>query len=139
MPEFPLPIADYMSAHPWAEKALAYFLMDREGKTLDCGGELGVLGIVPPKPGQDISETLIFMEGLLPLDKPSLKLPSVKIKSDISADVHLFRTAEGYGLLLVDATGREADLARFQQKAHDLALLKEKHAKIMDKDLDKNS
>lgn len=139
MPEFPLPIVDYMSAHLWGEKTLAFFLMDKEGNVLDCGGALDALGIVPPKIGQDIAETLLFMEGLLPLDKPSLKLPSVKMKPDHSVDVHLFRAAKGYALLLVDATGRETNLARFQQKSHDLALLREKHAKIMDKDLGNDS
>ena len=139
MPEFPLPIAGYIRAHLGGEATLAYFLMDKEGKVLDWGGALGHLGIVPPKLGQDMAETLIFMEGLLPLEKPSLKLPSVKMKSNISTDVHLFQTDEGYGLLLVDATVRETDLARFQQKAHDLALLREKNAKIMEKDLGKNS
>ena len=137
MPEFPLPIVDYMCAHLWGEKTPAYFLMDKQGKVLDWGGALGALRMVPPKPGQDIADILLFMEGLLPLDKPSLQLPYVKMKPDISVDVHLFRTAEGYGLLLVDATCRETDLTRFQQKAHELVLLREKHAKIIDKYLGK--
>ena len=139
MPEFPLPIADYMSTHVWGEKTLAYFLIDKQGKVLDWGGALDALRMVPPKPGQDIADTLLFMEGLLPLQKPSLELPCVKMKPDISVDVHLFGTADGYGLLLVDATGRETDLARFQQKAHDLALLREKHTKTIDKDRGKDS
>jgi len=137
MPDFPPPIVDYMCAHLWRDKRPAYFLMDRQGRVLDWGGALDALRMAPPKSGQDIADTLLFMEGLLPLDEPSLRLQCVKMKPDISVDAHLFRIPEGYGLLLVDATCKEADLARFQQKAHELLLLREKHAKIIDKHLGK--
>ncbi|MDY6953573.1 MAG: adenylate/guanylate cyclase domain-containing protein [Thermodesulfobacteriota bacterium] len=137
MPKLPPPLLDYISAHLWRDKRLAYFLMDKQGRVLDWGGALEALNLAPLKPGQDISHTLLFMKGLLPLDKPSLELPCVKVRPDISLDVHLFQTPEGHGLLLLDATCRESDLTRFQQKAHEVALLREQHAKIIDKDLGK--
>jgi class 3 adenylate cyclase len=132
MTELPLPVAEYLRAYLWQEKTVAYFLMDEQGKILDWGGPLDALNIAVPKSGQDVAEVLLFMEGLLPLDKASIKLPCVKTSSDVSVDVHLFRTPGGYGLLLLDATSRETDLSRLQQKAHELALLREKQAKIID-------
>ncbi|NNL74980.1 MAG: adenylate/guanylate cyclase domain-containing protein [Desulfobacterales bacterium] len=137
MAKLPPPVLKYIYAQFLGDQSLAYFLTDRQGKVIERGGDLDRLNLNLPLPGDTITDALLFMEGLLPLDTPSLQIPCVKMESDLSVDVHLFPTSEGYGLILVDATRTENKRVRLQQKANELVLLREKHARIINQYLGK--
>ena len=137
MAKLPPPVLKYIYTQFLGDQSLAYFLTDRQGKVIERGGDLDRLNLNLPLPGDTITDALLFMEGLLPLDTPSLQIPCVKMESDLSVDVHLFPTSEGYGLILVDATRTENKRVRLQQKANELVLLREKHARIINQYLGK--
>lgn len=137
MAKLPPPVLKYIYTQFLGDQSLAYFLTDRQGKVIERGGDLDRLNLNLPLPGDTITDALLFMEGLLPLVTPSLQIPCVKMESDLSVDVHLFPTSEGYGLILVDATRTENKRVRLQQKANELVLLREKHARIINQYLGK--
>jgi signal transduction histidine kinase/ActR/RegA family two-component response regulator len=126
MEGFPTSVADYLYSQTIGDRASAYLLLDRKGVVLDSGGNLDRFGIDMPESGWDVTNRFLFMVGLLPLEGPFLKLNDIKVDQDIMTDAHLFQTASGYGLLLVDATEETEKKKKIQQKANEMTLCREK-------------
>jgi signal transduction histidine kinase len=123
MAELPKPVWQYIQGWLESRFVFGYILTDADGRVLGWGGALQRLGIPRLEKERLISDQLLFTEGLLPTQVPSLYLPMVKIDSTRSLDVHLFRTEQGHGLFLVDVTKHEYAIAQWQQKANELALM----------------
>lgn len=132
MQDFPQSIMEYICTSLMDERSMGFFLIDAGGKVLRSGGMLSDFAISPPRPEDDITDILLFMKGLLPLEQSPLKLSRIRIHPGVTVDAHLFQTAEGYGLILLDAVHQEKLVARFQQKANELVLLREKHTRILE-------
>ena len=132
MPMLPPMFQKYVVNNILVDLHPVYAVLNFDGRVVESGGDLGKFGIQRLVPGQMVSDTLLFMEGLLPLDKPVVRLPGIKLQPKISVDVHVFQSATGYGLLMLDVSRQERDHSRLQQKANDLALLREKHARLID-------
>lgn len=79
----------------------------------------------------------MFLDGFFPLDESPLFLSCIQTESNVSADVHIFSSEKECWLLLLDATEKEAQRVVLQQKANELSLLRDKHAKILDQYLGK--
>lgn len=122
MAELPEPVWQYIQTWLESRFLFGHILLDENGNVLTWGGALDTLGIPPLEKDSPIGDQLLFTEGLIPTQVPSLYLPMVKIDPNRSLDVHLFRTAQGYGLFLVDVTKHEYAIAQWQQKANALAL-----------------
>jgi signal transduction histidine kinase len=120
-----LPESVWRYIQGWLESRFlfGYALLDAEGCVAAWGGALERLGLPPLEKGRPIGDQLLFMEGLLPLQVPSLYLPMVKIAPEHSLDVHLFQSESGCGLFLVDVSKHEFAIAQWQQKANALALM----------------
>lgn len=128
MPDIPLPVFEHFCSQ-LGDRSPAYFLMNQDGGVHQWGGRLAALGIASPQPGQHISDVLSFMEGLLPLDTPVLSLPKINNAPGTILDAHVFHTADGYALVVMDATAIHDRMAPWQQKTNELALLCEKQAR----------
>ncbi len=61
------------------------------------------------------------------------------MESGISADVHIFSSEQGYWLLLLDATLKEAHLVALQQEANELRLFRDRHLKMVNQYLAKKN
>jgi len=105
-----------------------FIMLDAGGMVVSWGGDLDRLGIKTPIEERPISELLYFTEGLLPTSEPAIHLPMINIDDDHILDAHLFKDADGYGLLLIDASLKEHRLAKYQQKANEFVLWREKHS-----------
>lgn len=118
----PEPILRYLGNWIMEQRALGFLLLGPKGEIRLWGGALDQLGIANLQEGVPVADRLIFMEGLLPLSRPSMHLSMIKLDEQHSLDVHLFQIDDGYGLILMDAEETEKHLAAWQQKANEMAL-----------------
>jgi signal transduction histidine kinase len=119
----PEPVYGYLIDWLRQQYHFAYIMIDKNGCAVSWGGELAWLGVAPPAEGRPIAEQLVFMEGLLPLSEPFLRLPLVKPDEEHVWNVHLFKADHGYGLVIMDASVDAQRMKVFQQKANELALI----------------
>jgi signal transduction histidine kinase len=105
-----------------------YVLLDSEGRVVSWGGAMEQLGIGPLIVGVSVGDQLIFTEGLIPTDEPSIHLPMIKLNKCQTMDLLLFREDDAYALLLLDANEKEQQLAEYQQKINELALGREQQS-----------
>ena len=112
---FPVQIENKIRSLNIHDTILIFFLLDPKGIILEFGGQFEALRIERPEKGNNIQDTVIFMEGLLPLEQSSLELFFIKIHPEISVDAHLYKTEQGYALLILDATTQEKEQRKTQQ------------------------
>ncbi len=108
------------------EQLLVYFVLDSTGKILEWGGSLAELNFQEPETNSNISDIVIFMEGILPLQGKSMEFACIKMAGGICVDALLFRVDKGYGLIVWDSSKKDLFLTETQQKFHELSLLIEK-------------
>ena len=101
------------------------------------GGDPNFYGIRDLSPGDSVGDRIMFLDGFFPMDECPLLLSCIQTESSVSADVHIFLSGEDCWVLLLDATEKEAQRVVLQQKANELSLLRDKHAKILDQYLGK--
>ncbi len=118
----PNPVYGYLIDWLRQRYRFGYIIMDKNGCPVSWGGELDRLGIGQLTEGRPVTEQFVFMEGLLPLSEPVLQLPMIKPDEQHVWDVHLFKTDDGCGLVIMDATVDAQRMKAFQQKANELAL-----------------
>src|SRR5262249_26581259 len=100
------------------ERALAYVLADHAGKLSAYGGQLETYGLLPLQLGLPISDQILLLVGLLPLNGKELHLPCVLTESGRPADLHLLPAAEGDYVLFLDASEQEQRHQAIQQKGY---------------------
>jgi signal transduction histidine kinase/ActR/RegA family two-component response regulator len=122
----PAPIAAYLCSEMIGKRTVAYLILDGRGMVCDGGGDLDRFGVDMTGTGWDVTNRLVFMVGLLPLDESSLKLQAIRLGPDMTIDAHLLKTDAGYSLLLVDSTKEGRAKKKVQQKANEQSLLREK-------------
>ncbi len=101
----------------------AYFIMDAAGSIQDWGGKISSHHLATPVKGMPISDIVVFMEGLLPLQKGPLEFSCIKTEAGSCLDALVFKLESGYGLILWDASQKEAFLTQTQQQCNELSLL----------------
>jgi class 3 adenylate cyclase len=114
------------------KRSPAYFLVEKDGRLIDCGGKLSAYGIEGLEKGVPIGSQVLFLDSLFPLDNDPLFLSCVKAESGLSADIHIFPGDKGDWILLLDARSEEIRRCLLQQKSNELSLLREKVSKILD-------
>ncbi|MGB6297472.1 MAG: hypothetical protein WBF90_14985 [Rivularia sp. (in: cyanobacteria)] len=119
----PFPVSNYLINFMGESRSLAYLLVDKDGCLHSWGGKLHEYGIANLRQGEDASQQIFFLEGLLPLDGISLFLPCIKTERGICADVHLFPEKEGDWVLLLDATWDEMQIFKVQQQVNSSRLM----------------
>jgi adenylate cyclase len=84
-----------------------------------------------------VSELLAFTEGMFPMDRPEMILEYIELPGGRVVDAHFFGADSQFWLLLLDATEKADNQRLLQQKANELALLHDAHARILDQHLGK--
>jgi signal transduction histidine kinase len=118
----PEPILHYLGNWIMERRTLGFLVLTAGGEIRLWGGALDLLGIDDLQEGKPVADRLIFMEGLLPMSRPSMHLTMIKLDERHSLDVHLFKIENGYGLILMDAAETEKHLGVWQQRANEMAL-----------------
>ena len=122
MVALPLPVSDYIHSRIVDVRQPAYFLVDDAGCLVDWGGQPEFYGITELIYGGTLTEYLICLDGLLPLPGDALCLQWVETQPGRYADIHLFSSAVGAWILLLDATPEAARHGQMQQKLNDIGL-----------------
>jgi len=131
MLNFPEPVVDYLLNLMLENRSLAYLLVGKDGCLADWGGKLAAYGVMNLQKGQNIGQQIFFLEGLLPLDNFPLFLACVKTEQGFCADLHIFPSAQGDWVLLLDASLDETQRSLIQQQANNSSLLHEKITKVL--------
>jgi hypothetical protein len=131
MQNFPEPVVDYLLNLMLENRSLAYLLVAKDGCLTDWGGKLTAYGVMNLQKGQNIGQQIFFLEGLLPLDNFPLFLACVKTEQGFCADLHIFPSAQGDWVLLLDASLDETQRSLIQQQANNSSLLHEKITKVL--------
>ena len=124
--DIPFPVSSYLVNFMQESRSLAYLFVGKDGCLMSWGGNLNEYGVSNLKQGEDASQQIFFLEGLLPLDGFPLFLPCVKTNNGICADVHLFPEKEGDWVLLLDATWDEIQIFKVQQQVNSSRLMERK-------------
>lgn len=135
MLNLPPPILNYVQAFVLANRSPAYLLVAKDGSLLQWGGDLTAYGIMNLHYGDYVEESILFLQGMLPINDCSVFLPGVNTDCGLTADVHLFSSDEGNWILLLDATQEEEQRLIVQQNNNNLSLLWQKHFKIANQHL----
>ena len=118
MTMLPLPIRDFILSLADDTLAPAYLLVTGTGQLIERGGELESYGLKDLATNQDVSESVPFLLGVLPLEGKSLFLPHVQTKPDTFADVYIFTREKGTWILLLDSTAQTAQQQAMQQRLY---------------------
>jgi len=102
---------------------LSYFIMDNKGNLIQWGGNLTALNMSVPDTKSRITDVALFMEGILPLSGESMEFSCIKMEPDTCVDALLFKIETGYGLIIWDASQKDAYLTQTQQQCNELSLL----------------
>ena len=121
MSDLPSPIIDFLLGLTDDTLSPAYLLVTDSGLS-QWGGDLASYGITGLQEHMDVSETIPFLVGLLPLGTSSVFLPNVQTKEGTFADIYLFNREQGTWILLMDATATTARQLNMQQKLYDSRL-----------------
>jgi class 3 adenylate cyclase len=133
--DYPPPIVAYLLNRTAKKLHLAYFLLDRLGHIRQWGGALGRYRIQSPQKGMPISQLLTFTEAMFPLTDREMLLECIELPNGHAVDAHIFEADGQPWLLLVDAAEKAENRRLLQQKANELVLLRDVHARILDQHL----
>ncbi|QTA90362.1 adenylate/guanylate cyclase domain-containing protein [Desulfonema magnum] len=140
MPDLAPPVLEYLYNLSFKDRSPAFFLLEKDGRLMNWGGNPEAYGFTDLKKGEHMEERILLLEGLFPPDDEQMSLSCVTMESGISADVHIFSGEQGYyWLLLLDATLKEAHLVALQQEANELRLFRDRHLKMMNQYLAKKN
>lgn len=126
----PVSVADFLSTLIHDERALAYLLVDASLTLVRAGGNLKNYGLGALELGRPLSGQAAFLEGLLPLVETPLRLPSVELSCGRAADLHCYSDREGDWVVILDVTAERDEHRRYQQRAYDMTLLREREAQL---------
>ena len=124
--DIPLPVSSYLINFMRERRSLAYFFVGKDGSLDSWGGKLDQYGIANLHQGENASQQIFFLEGLLPLNGFPLFLPCLKTERGICADVHFFPENKGDWVLLLDATWDEIQIFKVQQQVNSSRLMQRK-------------
>jgi two-component system, cell cycle sensor histidine kinase and response regulator CckA len=101
---WPPVIAEYFEKLVFDSRSPAFLLSDWNGALLSQGGDLCRYGLDHLRKGDRVVEQAYFLEGLLPMDGERLSLCRVQTMAGVFADIHLWPSAQGDCILLLDAS-----------------------------------
>lgn len=126
----PASVANFLSTLIYDERALAYLLVDASLTLVRAGGTLENYGLGALELGRPVCGQAAFLEGLLPLVETPFLLRSVELSCGRAADLHCYSDHEGDWVVLLDVTAARDEHRRYQQRAYDMTLLREREAQL---------
>lgn len=110
-----------------------FLLVTDEFRCVEWSGPATHYGFDSPSRGDDLSDKVLFLVGLEESEMPSLQLPFLDIGyNGITAQVHVVRMRDGWGLAFLDVTQEKDARHHYQQTAHQLQLLQSSQNRLLD-------
>jgi HD domain len=131
--ELPPPVSEYLQKLIHDTRYPAFLLTDAAGRLVSWGGNLEKYGIDHPIEGEDVSNQVLFLDGMFPFNGAHVFLSCVKTESGTVSDVHLFSSDGDIWILMLDATEQEIRQRTMQQKGNELVLLRKRLARLIDR------
>jgi two-component system cell cycle sensor histidine kinase/response regulator CckA len=94
----------YLKTMLCGERALAWLIVNRNGKLLDAGGQFRAHGLDSLPPGDDVSDSVPFLHGLLPADSDPIVLCDIEVAPNHFSDLHIFSDGDRDWVLFLDST-----------------------------------
>lgn len=133
----PSELAAYLAEYSLENRDPAYLVVGKNDRLEDYRGDFSLYGISTLEMDTPILKQLPFLEGLLPLQQPSLALPCVQIGSGIPGDIHIVRRGQTHWVLFLAVTDEELVHLQLFEEANEFGILRDKHARIMEEYLGK--
>lgn len=134
---YPKPIFNYLKLFFYEKYHPAYIELDPSGVVIDFGGELDRFGLKDLQKGRKLDEQKDLFFGLLPHEGEPFILPFMETGTGTPADIHIFKSESSTWVLYLDTTVEKDQMALLQQKGNELAMLRDRQAKILDQYLGK--
>src|SRR5262245_27917711 len=117
----PLPssIRMYLESEGIATRRLAWLLVDGRGMVKDWGGDAEILGSRQFELGKPATSQLVGLFGLLPASGKPTEIPHFQMEPDLVVHLHIFRTPDGDGVVMVDAAPEQEPKRKRQQSRLD--------------------
>ncbi len=131
-PAVPLEVAEYLHGIAFAERPIAWLVIDSAQTLVAAGGALAAHGLDALQSGQPAPEQIYFLEGLLPPAASPFRLQHVQTPAGRAADLHLFAAGDRVWVVLIDSTAERDAAQRVQQKAYGMTLLSEREAQLIE-------
>ena len=122
MNDLPLPIRDFILSLTDDMLSPAYLLVTESGQLIEYGGDLNSYGLNGLTHGVNVTDSVPFLFGVLPIEGKSLYLPHVQTKPGVFANVYVFSREQGTWVLLLDATVETSRRQTMQQRLYDSRL-----------------
>jgi class 3 adenylate cyclase len=132
MSSLPQPISLYLHNLFVRGRMPAFLCVDDAGKAKYCGGDLGYYHLDGLQADSEIDKQLPILCGLFPLRQDRLIFPMVEVGPERFAEIHVFGGGEDAFVLFLDQSQEAREAQARQQVGNELALLREKHQKILD-------
>lgn len=119
-------VRDYLDDHRFVLGVTGYLHLDMEGKVIEGSGQLHELALSAIPKDSDITSTLSFMEGLLPIKTQSPGIiKNVHLSKEYYFDIHMFEENSSYWVLFIDTTSSARVLETKQQSRLDSEIEKQ--------------
>jgi class 3 adenylate cyclase len=103
----------------------AYLRIDGDRAIVGRGGALAAYGLEAIELGADAEGHLPFLANLLELGDDAILLPSVELRDERHADIHVVADEGGHWVLLLDRSAEVAERRLAQQLANDVTLMRD--------------
>lgn len=115
------------------QRARPYFLVvDRDYRVRESAGQGDRYGFSDVRPGLDVGERLLFLQGSVGDPENYTVLETVETPAGTWADIHVLALTDGWGLAYLDVSRERQRRARSQQAAHELQLLSEQRERLLE-------
>lgn len=112
-----------LTAKVFKDEAMAWFITDDDGIIRDYGGRLDQLDIPAPEEKMRVSDLLIFLEGILPLETEVLDFSMMELPSGVCVDAWVLNRGSSHDILVWDSSQKRRRLAPGLQAVNDLSLM----------------
>ncbi|MCG8618994.1 MAG: ATP-binding protein [Desulfobacterales bacterium] len=122
-------ILDTLCRKTFKDSAIAWFITDLQGSIRHWGGSFSRLNLPEPAGDSQISDLLVFLEGMIPLEDEELEFSFIELPSGICVDACIYRQESSLDIIIWDSSRKQAHLRPTLQVVNEMSLLIEQKEK----------
>lgn len=132
MTSLPEPIGAYLNNLFVRGRSPAFLCVNDNGRLSCSGGDVKYYHLNELHSDIPVDDQIPVLLGLFPLRQDRLILPMIQLAPDRFAEIHVFGGKEETFILFLDQSQEAREAQRTQQVSNELALLREKHQRLLD-------
>jgi signal transduction histidine kinase/ActR/RegA family two-component response regulator len=113
--DWPAEVVEYLQKWILTTRLPGFLVSDPQVRLVSSGGDLSHFGLGDLRVGESPLTQAYFLEGLLPIAGAQSVLCRVETAPGIFADIHLFPTAQGDCVLLLDSSSEVVERSQIEQ------------------------